>query len=262
MRLGSVSFALAVLTALACLTTAAHADPVYIDRRLTLVKGEFGVDLGVGLADDRRDQVVGTGAYGQLHYGITDRIEVAVRDGVNFGLYGRYARAEQYGRLYSVDGAVTPGPGPVGNPDLVFLGRFLDRRWLELALEVEMGFPEEASTHVDNTVGVATVLHVAQVMRVDTGGFVTLTYRTPVEVQLAFPLQLWFEPFRAPLWFGLLSELKTTTGSGVWEIPLGLGVGYAITQDIDVRAQVLVPQINITPGTRVAGGGLGTQVRF
>ncbi len=258
----SFAFAISLSGALVLVSETLHADPVWIDRRLTLVKGEWGVDLGVGIAHDGPVSTVGSGAYGQLHYGITDRIEVSVREGVNFGLYGRYTRASQYARLYSLDGAVTQGPGPLGNPDLVFLGRFVDLGWLELAAEVEMGFPEEANTHVDNTLGVAAAIHLGQVFLVDTGGFVTLTYRSPLETEVTIPLQLWFEPFRAPLWFGVLGEVKTIGGSGTWEIPVGAGLGYALTQNIDVRAEALVPQINITPGTRVAGGGIGTQIRF
>jgi hypothetical protein len=257
-----VSLALAISCAVVCFSATLRADPVWIDRRLTLVKGEWGVDLGVGIAHDGPVSTVGTGAYGQLHYGITDRMEVSVREGVNFGLYGRYARASQYARLYTLDGAVSQGPGPLGNPDLVFLGRFVDLGWLELAAELETGFPEEANTHVDNTLGIAAAIHVRQVFLLDTGGFVTLTYRSPLETEFTIPLQMWFEPLRAPLWFGVLGELKTIGGSGTWEIPVGAGIGYALTQDIDVRAEAFVPQINLTPGTRVAGGGIGTQIRF
>jgi hypothetical protein len=93
------------------MTAYAHAHPPSTSRRLTLEKGEFAIDLGLGVSDDAKDSVTGTGLYVQVHYGITDRIEVGLRDGVDFGLYGEYSRADQYGRLDTTNGEVIPAPG-------------------------------------------------------------------------------------------------------------------------------------------------------
>jgi hypothetical protein len=106
-------------------------------------------------------------------------------------------------------------------------------------------------------------MHIANFMRIDTGGFMSATLRSPSTDSYAFPLQLWFEPSELiPLWFGPLVEFKTTGASDKWTIPGGIGIGYAVNPDIDLRAEVFVPTLNTTPGDRDFGGGIGATYRF
>ena len=168
--------ALAGALATLLVARAACADPPWTSRRMTLGQGELAGNVGFGFADDAAQDVTGVGLYFQVAYGITDRLEVLVRDGVRFGTYGQYARAEQYGRLYSTDGAVSPGPGPVSNPDLVVLWRFLNLGFLELGAEGEVGFPVEPKTNVAATAGLAVTLHYAPWLRFDTGFYTTLAF--------------------------------------------------------------------------------------
>jgi hypothetical protein len=254
---------LALVASLVLLASRAEADPPYVSRRLTLTQGEFGVDVGFAVADDARDDVAGTGLYGQVGYGITDRIEVSVRDGANFGLYGRYSHAEQYGRLYTTDGVVTPSTGTLGDPDLTLLGRFVDLGFLELAADAELTFPVESGTHVAATVGLIAVLHYDDWLRFDTGVYATATFVTPTELDYAVPMELWIQPTTsAPFWFGPVTALRTIDADHRLRVPLGVGAGYSVTPDIDLRAEWLIPQINVTPGIRDMGFGAGAQVRF
>ena len=204
--------------------------------------------------------MTGTGLYLQLAYGITEHIEVLARDGVRFGTFGEYVRAEQYGRLYTTDGALPPGPGPVSNPDLVFLFRFVDLGWLEVGAEAEAGFPVETGTRFDNTVGVLTTLHYAPWVRFDTGAFVTLAYYSPVQPSFTAPFELWFQTGKFPLWFGPLPAIDVSY-KGTLTVPFGVGAGYAVNKDIDIRAEWLVPAINESPGASDTGFGLGVEVR-
>jgi hypothetical protein len=238
----------------------ASADPPWVERRMTLGNGEFAVGAGVGLADDSQADVTGTGLYLQVGYGIQRWFEVLLRDGVRFGEYGKYSRAEQYGRLYTTDGSVTPGPSTFGNPDLVLLFRLLDLDMLEIGAEAEMGFPVEPGTNVDNTFGVLATLHFSPWVRFDTGAFVTLTYSSPVEPSFVAPFELWFQTGKFPLWFGPLTALNVSS-SGTVSGPFGVGAGYAINPDIDVRAEWLVPLISASPGVRDMGFGIGVEVR-
>ncbi len=254
--------ALAGALATLLVARAACADPPWTSRRMTLGQGELAGNVGFGFADDAAQDVTGVGLYFQVAYGITDRLEVLVRDGVRFGTYGQYARAEQYGRLYSTDGAVSPGPGPVSNPDLVVLWRFLDLGFLELGAEGEVGFPVEPKTNVAATAGLAVTLHYAPWLRFDTGFYTTLAFSAPVQPTYVVPFEFWFQTGEFPLWFGPLAALQTTGTSGTWTLPLGFGAGYAVTKDIDVRAEMLIPQASSPPGTSDLGFGLGVEVRY
>ncbi len=250
------------LGAVALASAEARADPPYIERRFTLGAGELGVNvgLGLGLATSPEGGVSGTGAYFQVGYGITERIEVLAREGARFGTFGEYARAEQYGRLYTTDGAVTPGPGPVSNPDLVFLFRIIDVPWFELGAEAEAGFPAEPGTRFANTVGVLTTFHYAPWLRFDTGAFVTLAYYSPVQPGFTAPFELWFQTGKFPLWFGPLTAI-TVNYAGTLAVPFGVGAGYAVNKDIDIRAEWFVPQANAPPGASDTGFGVGVEVR-
>jgi hypothetical protein len=257
-----IAWGIAACASIVFATSRSNADPPWIERRQTLPQGEFGVDVGVGIADDARDRVVGTGAYLQVNYGITDRIEVSVRDGVRFGKFGQYSRADQYGRLYTTDGEDTPAPGLVGNPDLVLYFRFLDLGFLEIGAEAEVGFPVEPNTRTSTTAGVALTLHYAPWLRFDTGAYLSTAFYAPVQADYVFPFELWSQAGKFPLWYGLLTAVQTFDGSSTVVVPLGLGVGYALTKNIDLRAEALIPQINVTPGVRDMGFGAGGEVRF
>ena len=230
-------------------------------RRITLIQGEFGADLGLGFGTN--SPVSGAGAFVAAHYGVTSRIELSVRDGVNFGKDAQTARAEQYGHMYLSDGLATPTTGAFSSPELLAVGRIIDRDWFELGLDASLSVPVEPHIYTSATVGAPVAFHYTPWLRVDTGFYFSATFKDSMERSYLLPAMIWFQPGRtSPVWFGPITGLRFVEGNPVVQVPLGFGAGYSITPNSDIRAEVLVPQIANSPGTRFMGGGAGVQMRF
>jgi len=251
----------------------ARALPPWVDRPLTLPKGDWAFDAGLGIghapaAPDQGD--TGAGINMEMAVGVTDRLELGVRTGLRFGDdFERGIHPDQYGRLFDRQ-YVGGGDDVLANPELRVRGALVRGDVFELGLEGRLFVPFEQGTDAAAEFGVPMAFHIGNRVRLDTGVYTPLVFTQPdPTLSVSAPLDLWIQA-SPRVWVGPMTGLvfQNVTGANarpfnyqpVTDLSLGAGFGYQITRYLDFKAMFLFPEIN--QNSQDFGLGAGVQIRI
>jgi hypothetical protein len=256
----------------------AAAAPPWVDRPLTLERGNwaFNVGLGIGHLPDANPPPPyadsGAGINAEMAVGLTDRVELGVRGGLRFG--DPYERGvisgDYYGRLFDretfdlgVEGAEIPS-----NPEVRVRGALVRGPVFELALEGRLVAPFAANSYAGGLFGVPMAFHLGERVRMDLGVYVPVVfypdnnvYGGP-DVGVSVPFDVWIQITRR-LWLGpmlgVAFDRAFDSPREYTSFSLGFGLGYSITDYLDFKTMFLFRDINHESG--VFGVGAGIEVR-
>ena len=257
----SAGMAVAALVTLLAHEPAALAADQWVSRPLTLPRGTFAFDAGLGVAnvgDGKNPAVIGAGANLEGAVGITSSFQLGLRTGVRGGLDGRSLQADNYGRLYDSLYFGT-GQSTVANPEISVRGSLVRAEVVELGLEGRTWLPFEPGTHPGILFGVPMMLHLLGMMRLDMGAYVPFITANPIQSGLIVPVDVWFQPTRK-FWIGPLTGLAFRKAGT--DLRAGAGLGYQLVSFVDFKAQFVFPHINQDNGAREFGFGAGFQIRI
>jgi len=262
LRLSTALSSFALLAALLCTSSAAHAAPPWVERGTNLPKHDWAFDAGFGIrySDYGTDDAFGAGLNLEAAVGILENLELGLRMGFRFGLDGRSLRADAYGRLFDRQTFGTEYDS-VANPELRVRGRVIHGSVVELALEARAYLPIEHDSRFGIMLGVPVLFHLGHIVRIDTGFYLPIVFREHTEMVLSMPVDLWVQA-TSRLWLGPMSGLRSYTSSGVTDVALGFGLGYQISRIVDLKMMLLFPGINHNEGARHFGSGVALQIRL
>ncbi len=255
------------------LASRAAAAPQWVDRGLTMRQLGIAFDLGLGVATNEGAAPAATAGPGlnlDGAIGILDNLELGVRFGMRLGDGAENAQADQQGRLFDYETYGT-GNDLFANPEVRLTGRLLDLSAFELGLEGRFTLPFERNTRFSFMPGVPMRVHLARIIRIDTGVYVPVVLHEPgivpagaavaTAVSVNIPVFLWFQA-TPQLFLGPLTEFRindpNTAGSlGVDHgtgVLFGAGAGYSISRFADIKGAFVFPRINGTPGPDIGFG--------
>jgi hypothetical protein len=257
------------LLAIVTFADLAQAAPEWVDRSLTLRQFGIAIDAGIALAHAEGADVTGGGLNLEAGFGILDSFEIGLRSGARLGdQNAKTLQVDQYARLFDLETYGT-GTALFANPELRLLGRILDLSVLELGVEGRLYLPVEDRTRFSFMLGAPVRLHVARILRIDTGLYVPVLSNengaggTISSVSLNLPAEFWFQVTRR-VFLGPVAEFRVNGN----EAPLGFdrgtgllfgfGMGYQISRFADLKLSLVLPRVNGDPGPDIAfGTGLG-----
>jgi hypothetical protein len=239
----------------------AVAEP-WVDRGLTLPRGDWAFDVGLGVGHAPDDDT-GVGMNAEMAVGLTSQIELGLRTGVRFDDGDEHA--DTYGRLFDREtlGVDAEGDQVLANPEVRVRGALVGGPIFELALEGRVVIPFADGSSAGLLFGVPMAFHLGSSVRLDVGVFMPVVFVQPdATIGLHVPVDLWIQVTRR-LWLGPMSGVefdRLGQQNGTQSIPLGFGLGYSITRSIDLKTMFLFPAIN--DDSRDFGAGLGVQARI
>src|SRR5256885_15314612 len=185
--------------AVLCVTLAALAVPsaaraaAFIHAPVTLPRGEWALDLGLGIGRANRDppldDVTGLGFNLELRGGLTPTLELGVRTGIRVGSDGEYTQADYYGRTFQTE-TYGVDSRTVANPEITLRLAVLRSDVAALALEGGVYIPIEKGTSVGILLAAPLHLHLGESARFDTGVYVPIVFSDPTTSVISFPLHL------------------------------------------------------------------------
>src|SRR4051794_21924759 len=220
----------AALGALLACAGEANAAPPWVDRTLTLPRGDWAFNLGLGIAHARTSDFR-PGFNLELGVGLTREIELGVRTGLRFTRYGGGAHADAYGRTFDTE-TFGDGSAPVANPEILLRAALIEGQVVELGLEGRAYVPFD--TGFGLMVGLPLAFHLGRAARIDTGVYVPVLFYDPTRTLVSFPYRLWFQ-LTNRLWLGPLAGVRFRNhndGDDV-DVSLGFGLGYSVTHAFD-----------------------------
>jgi hypothetical protein len=264
----SIAGALAACATLA-LASPAWADGPWVSRSLVLPAREWAFDLGLGVAHQAyfgslRPSDTAPGFNFEAAYGATNRLELGIRTGARFGDTARGIfpmRPDEYGRLFDTD-TYNTGGRTLTNPELRLRYALLDGAF-ELGAEGRVYLPFSAGTSFGFLVGMPMLIHIGRAARLDTGVLVPVVFDNPTSTVVSFPARLWFQATEQ-LWVGPMSGVKiwNVGNRSETDVLLGVGLGYQVARDVDIKTEFLFPRINQDRGGDFWGLGGGVQLRL
>jgi hypothetical protein len=256
---------MAAASALALVASDAFAYPPWVDRRDTLLSGDWSFDFGLGIGHVPEPDHASAGINMEMAVGLTDRVELGVRTGLRIGDEGdRAIEPDNYGRLF--DRQYFDGGGSVlANPEVRVRGALVRGDVAELALEGRFIVPVDPNTAAGAEFGMPLALHLGDRVRLDTGFWLPTTFSTPGPfIGISVPLDIWIQA-TPRLWLGPMTglywpDVNNNPPANQPFVSLGFGLGYAITHYLDFKTMFLFPEIN--EDSRVFGLGAGVQIRI
>jgi hypothetical protein len=244
-----------------CLTLAreGHAAPPWVDRGLTLPRGDWAFDLGLGIGHIPNN--LGPGFNFEVAAGLTHALQLGVRTGLRFTGEARAADADAYGRPFDTE-TYGQGNGAVANPEILLRGGLIDGRVVEFGLEGRVYVPFQ--TGFGLMVGLPLAFHLGRSARIDTGVYVPVLFYEPTRTAVSFPFHLWFQ-ITDRLWLGPLSGFRFNNPGRDLDVPLGFGLGYSVTRQFDFKTWLLFRDVTERRGDGEIpdwGLGAGIEVRI
>jgi hypothetical protein len=237
----------------------AEAAP-FINRPLTLSRSDWSLDMGLGLHHIRNpdpdNDYTGFGLNLELAVGITSSLQLGVRTGIRIGDEGRASQADQFGRMFDFETFGTDHH-TVANPEISLTWALVEST-VELGLQSRLYLPTERGTDVGIMLAVPMQIHLGSSARLDTGLFVPIIFRDPTFTEVSLPFHLWFQASHQT-WLGPLIGVRWPN-HGDTVVPLGFGLGYSASYDVDLKTWLMFDDINQDAKDFGAGGGL--EVRF
>lgn len=254
-----------VASAIALFAGDVLAAPPWVDRRDTLLGGQWAFDFGLGIGHAPEPDRAAAGINLEMAVGLTDRVELGVRTGLRFGDDGdRSIEPDGYGRLFDrqyFDG----GASTLANPEFRVRGAVVRGDVAELALEGRFIVPVDPNTGAGLEFGLPLALHLGDRVRMDTGAWFPIVTGTPAYLGISAPLDVWIQ-ITPRLWLGPMTGLQwydVTHNPAPLNQPfvsMGFGLGYSITHYLDFKTMFLFPELN--EDSRIYGLGAGVQIRI
>lgn len=239
------------------------AAPAWVNRSVTLPRHDWAFDLGLGLGHhDRPSDATGFGMNLDGSVGVTQHLELGMRAGFRFDGDGRATQADKYGRLFDRETFGT-SYDDFANPEFRIRGGLVNGRIFELALEGRVALPVEDGTRIASQFGMPVRLHLGNVVRLDTGLYVPVSFYDPVVYAVSVPLDVWIQA-SSELWLGPMTGVRAyyEDPNDHTDVSLGFGIGYSASSAFDIKGMVLMPAVNHTEGARNFGVGFGFQARI
>ncbi len=239
-----------------------RAAPPFVDRNITLPRGDWAFDFGLGINHvSRPGDDFGPGFNLEGAVGVTRALELGLRTGLRFNWPARWEGpygADAYGRPFDNETYGT-GNDPVANPEFHIRGALVEGDVVELGLEGRINLPFDRPFMVMPAMPLA--FHFGHAVRLDTGVYVPiLFYDQPTAVVIDFPFHLWIQA-TDQLWLGPLLGIRVyASDANHTEIPFGFGLGYSILRTLDLKTWLLFQDVARTPDPW--GLGVGIQVRI
>jgi hypothetical protein len=254
--------AVGVLAALVTFGRDARAEEPWVERGITLPRGEWAFNVGLGVGHTPADDT-SAGVNAEMAVGITSRIELGLRTGVRFADGDDHA--DTYGRLFDRETLDVDAEGGqvLANPELRVRGALVRAPIVELSLEGRIVLPFADDSNAGLLFGVPMAFHLGSVVRLDVGVFMPVVFDRPdTLIGLHVPVDLWIQATER-LWLGPMTGVefdRLGRQDGSTSIPLGFGLGYALLGSLDLKTMFLFPEIN--NDSRDFGAGLGLEARI
>jgi hypothetical protein len=263
--MGTSRKAVLLVTAAAALAVSSNARAaLFIHQPVTLPRGEWALDVGLGIGHDDPPGPVGPftglGFNLELRGGLASGLELGVRTGIRVGNEGKYTQADRYGRTFQTE-TYGVDSQTVANPEITLRLAVLRSDVAALAVEGGVYIPTEDGTDVGILLAAPLHLHLGHAARLDTGVYIPLIFSDPTRSVISFPLHLWLQA--DDLWaVGILTGIRINNPGSYTSVPLGLGVNYAMSSSADARFWFLFPNVKGSGSTREFGAGVGLEIRF
>jgi hypothetical protein len=232
---------------------------------MTLHRLVFAGDVGVGIGHvgyTNAPDVNGAGMNLEAALGVTERLELGLRTGIRFGNEGRATGADAYGRTLWTE-TYGVGNDNVANPELRLRWVAYSGSVAEVGLDFRTYLPVEDGTRFGLMAGVPLALHVADILRIDTGAYIPVVFYEHPFNGLTIPGYFWFQPTER-LWLGPMSSLRFIDpgpGEHHAHLLLGFGLGYQVANAVDLKTWLLFPTADDNL-PRHFGTGFGLQFRI
>jgi hypothetical protein len=226
-------------------------------RSLNLSAGTFELGLGAGIGHREPIDYTGFGLNFELGYGITPTLELRVRSGLRFGEAGRATDADRYGRPVETE-TYNLGYDSVANPEVGLRFNLVRGGTAEIALDGKLYIPVSGSLGV--MVGLPVALHLGPRLRFDTGLFIPIVFAEDAYNEISIPLHLWIK-LQGGTFVGPITGLIFPSSGGK-RVPLGIGVGTALSYDADVRLWLLSEDVSHDGSSKNFGVGVGLYITF
>jgi hypothetical protein len=233
----------------------------WVDRAITLPRRAWAFNLGLGIANHRFGldrPALSPGLNLELAVSVAHGVQIGLRTGLRFGEAARAPLADIYGRPFDTE---TYGTGVdfVANPEFHIRARMIESEAVEVGIEGRAYAPFSIGPGV--MFGVPLAFHFGRAARLDTGVYVPILFYDPTEALVSFPFHLWFQPTNR-FWLGPMAGVRVPSSGGDAQIPLGFGLGYAVTGALDFKAQALFQDVSHGSPSRRWGFGAGIEVRI
>lgn len=254
--------------------TPAQAAPEYVDRRLTLPKLNVAIDgsLAVGHFDfgpAPGGENSGTGPALDLeaYVGIIHHLQLGFRQGIRLTDEAKIAGADNYGRMYDLQGFGNGGD-TFANPEANVRYQFIDIDFFELGVDGRLVLPIAQGSRFAFLGGAPLAIHIPNVLRVDTGGYIGFGFYDPTLVYFHIPADLWVQ-LSPQFWLGPVTGLTVYNQrvNGVTNeqtnVAVGFGMGYQIASWFDLKfLPIDWPAINQDRGVSNFGFSAGVELRI
>jgi hypothetical protein len=264
---------------LAVAASPARAAPPYVERGLTLPRGNWSFDIGLGVSHDGAINNPLTGAGFNFEFGVApiENLELGLRDGIRFGDDARaicngILCPDQAGRLYDRETIGYLNQAEIfANPEFYIRGRLAHTRVFELALEGRLYAPFANNSFFGMEFGVPMAFHFGDKVRLDMGVYTPVVFFDRTYYGFSFPINVWFQ-VTPKLWLGPEGGFRYDhqDAPAPAQRPfidhtygyLGFGMGYQLTRGIDMKWQILSPHITDNRGIDDFELGFGFQFRI
>ena len=247
-----------VFSFLLLLAPSAQAAAPWVDRAITLPGRAWAFNFGLGLG-----HVPGGGLGPGLNLegavSIAHGVQIGLRTGLRFGDTARAADADYYGRPFDTE-TYGMGHDTVANPEFHIRARLIESQAVELGVEGRAYAPFSQGFGI--MAGIPLAFHFGRAARLDTGVYVPILFYDPTRAYVSFPFHLWFQT-TSRLWLGPMSGAIVDTDRGNrTAVPLGFGLGYAVTGSLDFKTQFLFRDVAHGSSSELWGFGAGLEVRI
>ena len=234
--------------------TAAATSPAA--RSLNLASGTFELGLGVGMGHREPIDLTGLGLNFELGYGLSSTLELRMRTGLRLGNAGRVTDADRYGRPVETE-TYNLGDESIANPEIGLRFNLVRGGTAEIALDARLTLPLDGDLGM--MIGLPVALHLGPRLRLDTGLFVPIVLDDDADADVSLPLHLWIKLPGA--FVGPITGVIFHSGGGK-SVPLGFGVGTALSYDADIRFWLLFEDVSNDGEKKNLGAGIGLYVVF
>ena len=240
------------------MASSAHAEAPWVDRAITLPRRAWAFDFGLGLGH-ARDTGLAPGFNVEGAVSIAHGVQIGLRTGFRPGETARATQADYYGRPFELQTYGT-GNDTIANPEFYIRARLIESPVIEVGVEGRAYAPFSRGFGI--MAGVPLAFHFGRTARLDTGVYVPVLFYDPTVTLVSIPVCLWFQT-TSRLWLGPLSGVVfQTTGNNEAAVPLGFGLGYAVTSALDFKTWALFRDVAHGHNSGIWGVGAGLQVRI